>query len=308
MFALTFSCERLYPVAIPETIRRAMIEIAPILSEMTQSQEIDTHIVRLAVDFKKNHPESKIPTIDELAFEVWRNKRCSCLDAIPQPDAVRVITHLLAFRLEKWRCERIRAGYEFYLLQRTMPSLEELEDVIRRHISLRQDAAQYSSDNKIEIGVSIEIYAIKDKPLADPEQICSLCSSPIGTFSYYALPCGHKFHYNKDDCLDETTIKKWFDGNTKCPLCRKDIRDFTNPPKITKVNSSDNGSQSSDGDVSSSASTASLSSYVDSSEASSVVDDDESENNEENSDSEDMSPPASPSSNRIGVEYIRELF
>jgi hypothetical protein len=47
---------------------------------------------------------------------------------------------------------------------------------------------------------------------------CTLCQNSIIGY-YRELPCGHLFHL-------ECKIEQWLKNNTKCPNCRKDLREY----------------------------------------------------------------------------------
>ena len=75
--------------------------------------------------------------------------------------------------------------------------------------SLSPDDEKFFSKN--------EFYFIEDKwEMTEVEQ-CPVCSQDYDEDDFLVkLFCKHKFHA---EC-----IKKWFENNSKCPMCRKDFR------------------------------------------------------------------------------------
>ena len=57
---------------------------------------------------------------------------------------------------------------------------------------------------------------------------CAICQEPV-TLATRLRHCGHSFH--------GTCIAQWFSLNTRCPVCRHDIRQFTQTARQTNNDS-----------------------------------------------------------------------
>jgi hypothetical protein len=63
---------------------------------------------------------------------------------------------------------------------------------------------------------------IREHSIVQPETVCAICQdheSQISRENWRLLHCNHTFHIS---CIDS-----WFQRNVHCPVCRKDIREFS---------------------------------------------------------------------------------
>lgn len=61
-----------------------------------------------------------------------------------------------------------------------------------------------------------------------PETTCSICQEQITQSGCRIRHCGHCFH---SEC-----IRQWFTMNTRCPMCRVDIRNPLHIPRTNTIN------------------------------------------------------------------------
>lgn len=92
------------------------------------------------------------------------------------------------------------------------------------NIPLRMDSSGNFFDNVPVIPTREEIQAATEQHVNIPDTTCSICQETVECATRIRA-CGHCFH---SEC-----ISQWFSMNTRCPMCRHDIRDL-NAPNATQ--------------------------------------------------------------------------
>lgn len=83
------------------------------------------------------------------------------------------------------------------------------------NIPIRTDISGNFFDNVPVIPTREQILAATEQHVNIPDTTCSICQEPVECATRIRA-CGHCFH---SEC-----ISQWFTMNTRCPMCRHDIR------------------------------------------------------------------------------------
>jgi len=187
-------------------------------------QYIDTTIITHIIKLWNKSKEGILPTLEEILEELYKNK-CYCTNNYNSNH----IKDLYKFYILNYKkipdCITIELSIEYKLLHSRFPSEEELSEILNRRIQFELSPEDYYQEDKINIGTK-NLDKIKIHKYKEEENIsCSICQNDIIRDQEYINlePCGHKFHYNNSDCLDEASIMNWLQNNNKCPNCKCNI-------------------------------------------------------------------------------------
>lgn len=207
------------------------------LLELIQSNEnrnqeirinrVQKELVKIVVKLWINDGFGNLPTLDEI-LDYIMNTRCDCTlefneELIKQMYLFYIINHG-----KIPTCQMIEISYEFYNLHQRYPFIDEINQVIRRMIQFTASPSDFHSQDKVEIGVSnlenIKYCEMKQNQIS-LDTGCSLCQEDIKDGQKYVKlsPCGHIFHYDEKECLDEASIITWLRKNKKCPNCKTEV-------------------------------------------------------------------------------------
>lgn len=243
---IRISCE--LSVTTEETLEE-LEQMQPRLASLSNDRRVHVNIARMAIAKMRddervrssNAPENDpvgsfslatapLPTLDEIAGMVYNLKICCCTDAIPRSGVLRILSHLLGWQLTIWPCNFIRLAWQ---LERELGHLPTADDV-RNVILLQRAAAAGAAQDVAKTVKPIVIEQWARTGGLTSADTCSLCCNSMTDFTLdegvkqprgirrnYVLPCGHKFHYHEQFCI-EGTIRRWFETHSKCPLCRRD--------------------------------------------------------------------------------------
>ena len=187
-------------------------------------QYIDTTIITHIIKLWNKSKEGILPTLEEILEELYKNK-CYCTNNYNSDN----IKELYKFYILNYKkipdCITIELSIEYKLLHSRFPNEEELSEILNRRIQFELSPEDYYQEDKISIGTK-NLDKIKIHKYTEEENIsCSICQNDIIKDQEYINlePCGHKFHYNNSDCLDEASIINWLHNNNKCPNCKCNI-------------------------------------------------------------------------------------
>jgi hypothetical protein len=185
---------------------------------------IDTTIISHIIKLWNQSKEGILPTLEEILEELYKNK-CYCNNNYNSNH----IKDLYRFYILNYKkipdCITIELSIEYKLLHSRFPNEEELNEILNRRIQFELSPEDYYQEDKINIGTK-NLDKIKIHKYTEQENIsCSICQNDIIKDQQYINlePCGHKFHYNNSDCLDEASIINWLENNNKCPNCKCNI-------------------------------------------------------------------------------------
>lgn len=188
------------------------------VSGLTESKEIDGLVLQCAVHAAM--AEGRMPTRAEIAETLLKTEQYECIDTtISRTTVLRIMDRLLSWQMIAWECEFVTMMYQFFVASGRLPSMDELID----YTHVLDDTI--FDENKVYIGADISQFRTSEPAVVDTA--CGLCYGDIAG-PHYRLPCGHCYHVADDECL-EGTVKRWFQKNAKCPMCRADMRDHGAP-------------------------------------------------------------------------------
>ena len=165
-------------------------------------------------------------------FLCLKNRTCGCLQRFEYVLRKEATEHVLLVLKLPPECDLIQLTLEYHLLERRMPSIDDLNLMLSNREMMTRDPDYYCNEQKHAlptVGLS-KIKATK----ATLEDMCSICTDRIVPgASIYRLPgCGHIFHATAAECLDEgASIITWLQKNRQCPNCKAEIR-FTEDEKL----------------------------------------------------------------------------
>lgn len=205
------------PIAFNENIE--LIEVLNHMQNFTAHEGVEYPILRMAIRIHAR--EARLPTLREISEELWQGKMCSCLDGTPRSEILQIFDYLLAKRMTVWNCEITLLMREYHRGHGGYPGEAEFNEIVRSVEQFHADPEAASNDRRVMIGVDITAF------IGETQGDCGLCSEAIAGQGYH-LPCGHGFHAREEDCIPGT-VKKWFEKNVRCPMCRVDLRDHGAP-------------------------------------------------------------------------------
>jgi len=119
-------------------------------------------------------------------------------------------------------CRETENTMEYQLLNKKLPTYEELREYVNNKIQFNSDPVEYFNNDKVDRPADTS-KAMLICPTESVKENCAICFEEIGTNSYYKLPFKHYFHSNKDNCLGEASIEEWFKKNNFCPNCKQKL-------------------------------------------------------------------------------------
>lgn len=111
--------------------------------------------------------------------------------------------------------------------------MDAIQDIITGQLNNLQDVPVYPSQQQIDAAVSIYIYSNQDEE-NNPNQRCPITMErfEVGDELYKIQYCNHIFKKN--------ALTEWFNNNVRCPVCRYDIRDYSENNDISSNNLNNN--------------------------------------------------------------------
>lgn len=126
------------------------------------------------------------------------------------------------------RCKYIYLSYQYYIQEKRVGNMQEIADYELLLNEIEMDPEEFHNKYKHKIPTQ-NLYKlipkIMDKDISIlKEPCCGLCQSDIDPIQkYYELPCGHMFHENDKECLENATIIYWLKDNKLCPICKQEV-------------------------------------------------------------------------------------
>lgn len=238
------SREFLINTSIPKNVYPKRNDVDSLFSQRLKLMyDNDNEISRKFIDVVFNlsiKNNGTIPDRKSVAEFIWESKPCTCVDDIPKNNCVGIIDYLLGMKLVlNWPCNTIRSIYYYQVVehksQMIYPTRDEYDSLIRNISEISNNFDNYHDKNKIKIGIKLDKFITITNKLST----CGLCHNDIKQETkLYELPCKHTFHIDKKQCLEETNIEQWFNENSKCPICRTDMKticEFTETELISNI-------------------------------------------------------------------------
>lgn len=126
------------------------------------------------------------------------------------------------------RCRILLLSYQYYIQEKKVGNLEEIIEYEQLLNQIENDPEEFHNKHKHKIptkNLSNLKYKIMDNDLFEKKQpCCGICQYDIEMLQkYYELPCGHLFHENGEECLENATIIWWLKDNKFCPMCKQEV-------------------------------------------------------------------------------------
>jgi Ring finger domain len=205
-------------ILTPEMIRLARTEMklwcrAPEISEVFMGD-----IIRY---WKRSN--QSFPTLETIVKNHLETKACFCLRQFPHADQKAFITHFLAEFGKTPTCRQTTASMEYYRIQRSWPSPQQLDDMIAQQERLLRDM-NFEQKEKAATPTP-NLHLLRAQPVEEKDAMCAICQEQINPkdLCYKLTPCNHLFHAQSDKCLGDCSITSWLEKNDKCPVCRQQI-------------------------------------------------------------------------------------
>jgi hypothetical protein len=214
------------------------------INDVDRDREISVSIKNILLDFynsgnvnsSTNIEEERFPNLEEFIEKLYAFK-CDCLIQYESENLKKVIEHYCLLYGKYPSCNTIPYILEFYIIQKRVPTQEELEDLVYRTIQFSLNPEEYHQRDKEfipTIGVDkLPIFIYKDfieKHSSKDNKLCqNTCA--IGQDDFLEkqsimklVPCGHLFHSTNSECLENASIRNWLEKYNYCPLCKQKIK------------------------------------------------------------------------------------
>ena len=168
----------------------------------------------------------------------YRNRPCVCLldnwnDEEKKKDIYEITKKYILFYADLPGCDYMSNMQAYKLLNKHLPSTQELQEYVARQNEFENDPEQYHQDHKHQLPTA-NLALLKPIVYDDEEpQTCGICYNEIKPgMTVLQLPCGgkHIFHTDENDCLEGLTITQWLQSNKVCPMCKDEIIINLNDP------------------------------------------------------------------------------
>jgi len=168
--------------------------------------------------------DSNLPTVKEIE-DVFCIISCPCEIEYDPETVINIKKECLRKKGCFYNCMQFLFVYEFYYLNKIIPTDEELQEIIQRYTEFTNDPEEFHQKDKVHVPVLNldKLYPIvKDTYI---NENCSLCQEEIGSSSFYKIPpCNHMFHACAEKCLGTSTVINWLSKNNFCPNCKTKVQ------------------------------------------------------------------------------------
>ena len=145
-------------------------------------------------------------------------------------DIIKIITKkYLVDYFTILKCNDLKLAYLYYIQENRVASIDELIQFENMMYEIENDPEEFHQKYKHKIPTKniskIFSETMNEQTYTEKQPVCGLCQDDINVpHEYYELPCGHLFHKNEKDCLDNASILNWLKENNVCPICKKEIQ------------------------------------------------------------------------------------
>lgn len=217
-----------------------------------------TRLLNILIDFYYDNDE-EWPTQEEILEHV-KAMPCGCIFLSPTDtrgrseatDNVSVATEQGAAELES--CFQLSYYseddiddmlYHYLFSEARIPSCQEIFPILEYYSTMNRypnpEELQTYAINRLAFYLNPEEYHQQDKehvPVLHPERIplsvhygdpvgCGICQDDIseGQKKIVLKKCKHVFHAESVECLETASIFNWFKTESKCPMCKSDVKE-----------------------------------------------------------------------------------
>jgi hypothetical protein len=213
--------------------------------DIDTSRSITISLKNILLDFYNNeNEEERFPNLEEFLEKIFIFK-CNCLEHYNsslgnQDNIKKILEYYCMFYGRYPRCNEFPFILEFYLIQKTFPTEEELEEHIYRSIQFSLNPEEYHQNDKEfipTIGIDkLPVLKYRDLSSGNPDicssklccfqNTCAICQEDFSENQdvIKLTPCNHLFHSTNIDCLENASIRNWLEKYNHCPLCKQKIK------------------------------------------------------------------------------------
>ena len=185
---------------------------------------VDPHvnILNVILEYWQDHNRHRLPDLDEIIERCLRE--APSLDQLPIDDMRDMFRHYL---LEDGSLPAPGDYYyiqEYLVLHDEYPNEDQLQEMRIRAMRFMVDPERFHAEDKM-IVPTLHISRLPRAKNAEKDLVCCICQDEItvGQETITLVPCGHKFHANDKECLEEGSILNWLSTNNRCPMCKKKV-------------------------------------------------------------------------------------
>lgn len=187
--------------------------------------EVSREVINKTLDLYYENGAHSFPDLEDIVNSLFGN-RCNCVRSYPENYVKNVIKQCVIYTGILPSCSLYPQYVEFYILHGKIPTRDELEEYMRRIYEFSRNPEEFHQTDKCLVP-TLNIDSLPKHSFAEDEENtgCGVCQDEFvnGQTLITLLPCGHKFHENKKDCLETTCILNWLETHNVCPLCKSHI-------------------------------------------------------------------------------------
>jgi hypothetical protein len=187
--------------------------------------EVSREIINKTLELYYENGAHSFPDLEDIVNSLFEN-RCNCVRSYPENYVKKVIKQCVVYTGILPSCSLYPQYVEFYILHGKIPSRDELEEYMRRIYEFSRNPEEFHQTDKCLVP-TLNVDNLPRHSFSEDEENtgCGVCQDEFinGQILITLLPCGHKFHENKKDCLETTCILNWLETHNVCPLCKSHI-------------------------------------------------------------------------------------
>lgn len=187
--------------------------------------EVSREVINKTLDLYYENGAHSFPDLEDIVNSLFEN-RCNCVRSYPENYVKNVIRQCVIYTGILPSCSLYPQYVEFYILHGKIPTRDELEEYMRRIYEFSRNPEEFHQTDKCLVP-TLNIDSLPKHSFSEDEENtgCGVCQDEFvnGQTLITLLPCGHKFHENKKDCLETTCILNWLETHNICPLCKSHI-------------------------------------------------------------------------------------
>lgn len=187
--------------------------------------EVSREILHKILEMYYENGAHSFPDLEDIVNSLFEN-RCNCVRGYPENYVKKVIKQCVVYTGILPSCSLYPQYVEFYMLHGKIPTRDELEEYMRRIYEFSRNPEEFHQTDKCLVP-TLNIENLPRHTFTGDEENtgCGVCQDEFveGQTLMTLLPCGHKFHENKKDCLETTCILNWLETHNVCPLCKSHI-------------------------------------------------------------------------------------
>ena len=187
---------------------------------------VSRSLLNIILDLYTDNEDDEYPVLEEIVDKVYEY-RCNCVYFLNELDIKNMLKDYISIKGDLPRCREYSYLIEYHIINKTIPSEQELEDFMIRAMEFIFNPEEFHQKDKVHVpALGVDKLPVKNycKDICK-STTCSLCQDDFLDEQQIItlLPCKHEFHYNDKECLGNASIKNWLSNNNFCPLCKRKV-------------------------------------------------------------------------------------